>query len=175
VRLADEPGEFRFPFAIVAAPGDAAAAGGTSRVADVVMAATVQCYPPPAGSPAQALLDAGEVEEVLWAAFRAGRSPGGHALRVPLWDFEGVPLDATSGLRWPHDYMRVLDLSIGQLPDPEDARRVRAYAEVRLGWRRGTRAWVEERLVEEVRVEEVLAEAVAAEAVVEDVVVEPVP
>jgi hypothetical protein len=64
---------------------------------------------------------------------------------VPLWDYDGVALNeaATEGLRvsgdddhWHGDYMRVDDLSVNRIRDPDEATLYTVAVDVRLGWRR---------------------------------------
>jgi hypothetical protein len=65
-----------------------------------------------------------------------GRGSRGYALRVPLWDWEGVPLTETSTQRRYPDYMRVADFSVDILTDPDDELRRAVAADLRLSWRR---------------------------------------
>ncbi len=56
--------------------------------------------------------------------------------RIPLYDYEDVPLIAPARVRYWSDYLRVNDCSVGRVHDPEDERRVTVLIELRVAWRR---------------------------------------
>lgn len=56
--------------------------------------------------------------------------------RIPLWDWTGVTLDTTSGVRAQMDYMKVNDVSIGRTVDQDNDRMFSVHVDLRLQWRR---------------------------------------
>ena len=137
VRLWDEPGKFAFPFARVAKVGPTLMTGPKIHT-DVVQPFALHCYPPPDDSLEVAVLQAEQVEEILYIGFREGVS-GGYPMRVPLFDYGMVPGEGAGAVavaREPHDYLRVEDFSVNRLADPTDERLISVVCDVRCGWRR---------------------------------------
>lgn len=112
--------------------------GGTTGPAlyyEVVQPMGIECYPVPAGSVKESTLLASAVEDVLLAGFRGAGVQAGRPRRIPMWDFDGVATDDTSELRGASDYMKLVDFSSRQLPDPADPRRVAVMVDLRVSWR----------------------------------------
>jgi hypothetical protein len=133
VRLAPEDGTMHYPYAIVAAVGPALSTESALN-AQVTQPITVYCYPAPAESFEQGLMDGNEVGDELWEAFAGGLTP----LRVPLYDYAGVPLDAPGEVRNEHDYLRLTDVQINRVPDAQDEQRVIVVCDFRASWSRAT-------------------------------------
>lgn len=142
VRFAEAQETFERPFALVG-PAGPALASGRATIRDMLLPATINCYPLPGEDPEDAMLKALEVDELLFRGLEQGVGYGGPR-RVPLWDFEGVPLDRsalTTGKRkdgdfWHGDYIRLNDVSINRVRDPNDPRLYAVVADIRCGWRR---------------------------------------
>lgn len=96
---------------------------------------TIECYPAPALDAETATFNAVAVLDALERGFRRQGVADGFPLKVPLYDYDNVPLTEAGTDRLPHDFMRVLDFSPRTLPDPIDPRRVAAIADVRVAWR----------------------------------------
>lgn len=134
VRFAGERGDYTPPFARV----QAIAGGGTSGPAlyyERTQPMTIECYPAPALDAETATFNAVAVLDALERGFRRQGVADGFPLKVPLYDYDNVPLTEAGTDRLPHDFMRVLDFSPRTLPDPIDPRRVAAIADVRVAWR----------------------------------------
>lgn len=58
----------------------------------------------------------------------------GAPMRVPLWDWTGVPLDIERGARAESDYLRVRDYQSRVIADPDDPLLLAVVADVRLAW-----------------------------------------
>lgn len=133
VRFAGERGDFDPPFARV----ELVTAGGTSGPAlyyERTQPMSIECYPVPAADAEEALFAATAVLDALERGFRGAGVQAGRPLRVPLWDYEGLTLDQAATYRRPTDFMTLVDFSPRTLPDPLDARRVAAIADVRVKW-----------------------------------------
>ena len=135
VRLSREEGAFERPFARVwQVAGSTYPLTGGKWLADVVQPFVISAYPTSGATPDEALLGAQAVEDQLYRAFRVGVGDG-HPLRVPLRNYNGVPLDGL-GVWMPIAYMRVNDLSTQPFPDPDDNTLWTVTCDVRLTWRR---------------------------------------
>lgn len=135
VRLYDEPGTFRLPFCVVAPVGDELLVGN-AVYADVTQAMTAHAYPHPAQDAERSRISAERLRSYLSNAlqFGAGR---GRARCVPLWDHGAAPdLYQDTEARHPSDFMRLNDLSVGTLVNPEDDREVEVIVNIRAQWRR---------------------------------------
>lgn len=142
VRLWDQEGTYRTPFARVAEAGDMILDGGPFHY-DVTQPFTVHCYPdyPDGGTTEQSRMIANETIEKLTHGLRVGVGAG-HPERIPFYNYNGVPLDGTgSDARGEHDYLRVVrgSLSVGRIPDPTDDRWITVVVNMRLTWRRAGR------------------------------------
>ena len=146
VRLAEEQAAFRRPCVLVGPAGAERWSGPATRT-DSVLPTSIHCYPEAGASPAEAMLGALGIAEALYQGFRVGIGYGG-PMRVPLWDYDDVPLDqpAVSRLaypgddnRWHGDYLRVAGLSVNRIRDPDDPNLYDVVADCRLGWSRGGR------------------------------------
>jgi len=58
--------------------------------------------------------------------------------RVPLYDYDGVPLDRPSDVRNEHDYLRLTDVQLNRVPDPADEQRIIVVCDFRVSWLRPT-------------------------------------
>jgi hypothetical protein len=143
VRLAEEQAAFERPFALVG-PAGPELYRGPAHTADVVFPCAINLYPEKGSTPEEALIWALETSEFIYQGFRMGVGYGG-PMRVPLWDYNGVALNevSTEGLRlqgdddhWHGDYMRVDDLSVNRVKDPDEPTLYTVAVDVRLGWRR---------------------------------------
>lgn len=137
VRLYGGRGEVTFPFCRVNLTASVATVPQGVHYYRAVQPMSVECYPEDrAGEEDQAILDALEVLQVLERAFRHDAGLGAaRPLRVPLFDYDGVPLTAgVQDRRSASDFMRVEDFAGRHLPDPQDSRRVAAVADVRVAW-----------------------------------------
>jgi hypothetical protein len=140
VRLWDGEGEFNRPFARVAKVGPLLARG-PAWYTDVTQPMVVHSYPVPQETVEHSIFAAEEVEELLHEGFRVGIPPLGYPLRIPLWDWTGVPLDgpnSDSVERLDHDYIRIApdSLQINRLHEPVDDRLITVVTEMRVTWRR---------------------------------------
>jgi hypothetical protein len=116
--------------------------GGGWAMIDVTQPFAVYLYPQPQDSIKQSEAHATLEKQKLAKAFSHGlqypdnTTIGGHR-RVPLWDYEGVPIDAALPPERVDDveYMRTLDMSITQLQEGDDDRLWTLVANVRLTWR----------------------------------------
>ena len=135
VRLSREEGAFDRPFARVwQVAGSTYPLTSGKWLADIVQPFVISCYPDPGTTVDESLLAAQAVEEQLFQTFRAGVADG-RPLRVPLYNYTGVPLDGP-GVWMPQGFMRVTDLSTQPFPDPDDNLLWTVVCDVRLSWRR---------------------------------------
>jgi hypothetical protein len=144
IRLASEDGTMHYPYGIVAAVGQAGPGASRRRGGalsaesalnvEVSQPFTVYCYPTPAATFEQGLLDGDAVADQLWTAFAAGVKP----YRVPLYDYAGVPLDQPSDVRHEHDYLRLTDVQLNRVPDMDDEHRIIVVCDFRASWMRAT-------------------------------------
>lgn len=135
VLAGDEASQSR-PYASVKATGPALITGPAHTV-DVAQPFAVYAYPMPADTPADSLVVAARIEEALNTAFALGIDKG-RRMRLPLYDFEGLGMDERSEVRTPHDFARIMSLSVNRVQTPDDERFFTVTAELRLAWRRGT-------------------------------------
>lgn len=153
IRLWGSEGEFRWPFARVAAITPVTVSG-PAVYREAARTFAVHLYPVPQGTAEDSVLEAERVEEIMTIAFETGFtyidkpdplapltwvkvSSAPH--RVPLYDFAGVPLDGPNSVsyaRQSSDYLRVLTCSINRIIDPEDERAWLVVVEPRVTWRR---------------------------------------
>lgn len=110
-------------------------ATGSSHTAELIMPVVVYAYPAEGDTIEDGFDNAMAAKEQLWQTFFIGVEEG-RPMRVPLYDFDGTPIDEGSILRRYPDFMRVLDCSIQHTQAPEDETKWTAFAEIRLGWRR---------------------------------------
>jgi hypothetical protein len=129
-----EEGTFGRPGVMVKATGPQLSSGSRHTI-DVIQPFAVYAYPAEAEGVEDTFDNAMVAEEIIWHAFNVGVGEGRPG-RVPLFDYEGVPIDEPTSLRRYPDYMRVLDLSIDRAQAPEDEKKWTVTAELRLGWRR---------------------------------------
>jgi hypothetical protein len=136
VRLAIEEGTFVRPFCRV---GWAGAAAHTIRRphTDVLRPLALHLFPKITGTPENMTLEGGRIEHLLHVGFGVGVGAGRPA-RLPLWNFDGVPLDRIDTdpqpVRGPNDYMRLRAFTVGRNVDPDDERAVVVTADLRLHW-----------------------------------------
>jgi hypothetical protein len=137
VALAADRGEFAYPFARVQPAGDVTRSG-PALYAELSQPMSIQCYPQPQDTVVASESAAAEVLDALERAFSVGVGKG-RPLRVPLYDYDGVPVEAQSYERDDRDFLQVTDFSARTLSDPEDARNIAVVADVRVRWRRAGR------------------------------------
>lgn len=144
VRLWTDDVKLPFPFARVTFAGPTLMTG-PAMYADVTQPMVVHAYQEPQESVEAGIISALMVEDVLFNAFQ-GRGAGpvrSGNMRIPLYDYDGVPLDGIesgSDTRFTSDYLRVLDFSTSHLHDPQDDRNITVSADIRVMWRRPTHA-----------------------------------
>jgi hypothetical protein len=141
VRLWSDDVKSSFPMARVAVTGPVAY-NGHPIYPDATMPLSVYCYDEPLDNVQEGITRAMMVEDALFRAFR-GYEGLGAPERVPLYDYDGVPLegvDSGSDERWASDYLRILDCSVSHVHDPTDDRFIVVAADVRTTWRRAFHA-----------------------------------
>jgi hypothetical protein len=133
VRFAVDEQTFKRPFCRV---GYAAQGARTVRrtYTEHARPFSLHLFPVLGATPEESTIEASRVESLLDHGFTVGVGLG-HPARVPLWNFDGLGLEVAEGVRGPNDYMRVVDLSIGQAVDPDDERSITVTASLRLSWR----------------------------------------
>lgn len=152
VTIADEEGTFRRPFAKIEAPPSGTLQISSRIHSDARLPCTIVCHPVESRSAGEALAEALRVEEALFQALRVGhhqptldyqrtrRWPDlGHQMRIPLYDFAGVPITKPVGedRRGPRDFMKVVwEPAIGRVPDPDDPLRWAVTASITMSWSR---------------------------------------
>lgn len=140
VRLWDEEGTFKRPFARVSKIGPTLPTPASALVVDVTQAMAVYLQPQEQQTVEASILVAEKVEDAIYQGFLVGVGPGA-PLRVPMWDWTGIPLDGPGSdatARYEHDYMRIVrpSLSVNRLHDPTDDRLITVVVEMRVTWRR---------------------------------------
>lgn len=142
VRLAEEPGTFDRPFAMVSEGGELETQGRESRYhADVAGDYAIHVYPVPVANPIESKLAAYAARDAIWVALEEGVGLG-WPRRVPLYDYDAVDWDEPAAGRPPRgEFARVLRHTERALGDPDDDSGLlwEVLASVRLGWRRRTR------------------------------------
>lgn len=138
VRFAHDAGQLTYPGVIVKPVGGAALAWH-ALYCDVTQPFVVYAYPRGPGEEVDASSVQVEAEVVKGLLARAlvqetGRN-GARPGRLPLYDYDGVPLDQPAGRRLDTDYLRVMDASVESMPEPTDPRMAVVVADVRLNWR----------------------------------------
>lgn len=150
VRLNDERGAFRLPFASVQAVGPELSVGPVAY-ADITQPVNLHLYPFPSQTSEEALLVLGRVGTTVHDALKWGAARG-RPLCIPIWDYGAATgLYQDSEARLSNDYVRVLDLQTDRILDPGDERRGFATVNFRARWRR-VPTDVPGHLVESVRV-----------------------
>jgi hypothetical protein len=149
VRLWDEEGAFRFPFARVSLVG-ADTSTGPATYELVRQPVTIHLYPFPQPDTERALLEAMRLGAAMKDALRWGAARGA-PLCVPLWDHHDLGLYQDSEVRQPHDFFRVENLTTDRMLDPEDDRYSMAIVSFVAQWRRAPNT-VPGHLVESVRI-----------------------
>lgn len=61
----------------------------------------------------------------------------GAPLRIPLYDYDNVPLTRAASVRGFSDFLRVSDLAIGRQVEDEDERRITITVDLRVTWAHG--------------------------------------
>jgi hypothetical protein len=144
VRTDADQGALNPPLASVSLTG-ATLTSGTPIETLVTQPFTVVLEPLPAiGNMTVARLAAG-LEDAMYEAFRVGVGLGRPA-RIPLWDFSGEEPKRSAS-----DFMRVVDFTCANKPDPANVNRVTVTAELRCTWRRRGRVENYSKTVEAVR------------------------
>lgn len=83
-----------------------------------------------------AFVDDGSYTPAALAAHTVNVTQIAYPRRVPIWDWTGVALSTTSGVRAHMDYMKVNDVSIGRQVDHDNDRMFSVHVDLRLQWRR---------------------------------------
>lgn len=152
VRLTDEEGAFRRPYALVAAVG-ATMYSGPAKLRDAMQSYAVALYPLPGVLMDDSLINAMEDKELLDMAFAQGVDEG-KPFRVPLYDYYGVSLRDSVTVRQPRTFLRVGDYSSEISQEPEDFKLMIVNVDLRVAWRRTGTLSSPERTVERVTIEE---------------------
>lgn len=138
VRLFADQGTFQVPFARVVSTGptalDASAYHGS-----VTAPVAVWCYLGAEETDEGAELAGMRLRERVEALFAwGGEANQGYPMRVPLFDYEGVPYPGVGVRRGERDFLRVSGLSVMRQADPDDGRFVIVVAEMSLRWTRAS-------------------------------------
>jgi hypothetical protein len=144
VRYDAEEYTFKTPFARVEALSNTIVTEGVNYHA-VIQPFSVYAYPDypegTEGSAEESRLIAMEVAQDLLDALVIGGVDGSRPLRVPFYNYAGVPLDGGgSNARTPYDYLRIVrgSANVDRVPDPTDPRWITVVLGFRAMWfRRG--------------------------------------
>lgn len=136
--IVTDEGRFKRPFVHVQAADNANYPNGTTSrfLTEVIQPYVIHAYSPKGPEEEDGLLSALEIEERLYQAFKVGIDGEGFSMRVPLYDYDGVGRYDGTGERFFADYMRVTDLSIGHISDPNDRALLTVAVDIRLSWMR---------------------------------------
>lgn len=134
VRLDREEGAITLPFASVAFSGQTLVSGPAHETL-LTQPMSLYLTPVPGKDGIEAQMLAAEIEDILYEAFRVGVDEG-RPMRIPLYDYAGVPTDMGSTARPGPDFLRITDLSMNQSADDDDTRRVTITVDLRVTWRR---------------------------------------
>lgn len=135
VRLGDEEGTFRFPFAMVAATGTSLPTMLHPNLMLLTMPMTIHLYPGPAQDSENAVLVAEQLRGIISRALSFGAARG-RPLLIPLWDWSASPgLYDDTETRYANDFVQIESLSLGRMVDPEDDRHPWVVANFRAQWR----------------------------------------
>ena len=135
VRPAEQEGTFDRPFCLIERTG-ATGYTGSAILRDVSMAFTVSAYPRTDEDPDEALRYSMLAEERLEDGFNSNVYGHADVMRVPLFDYSGVPFDQSTERRGYCDYARVSGFAINRIRDPDDQRLWTVAADLRMGYRR---------------------------------------
>jgi hypothetical protein len=151
VRMPLEEGTFGRPSLYVKPVGPPALTG-PAHAFDTAQRYTVYGYPRPGATAPESLMAAEECRWALVRLFRVGIPPGA-PLRVPLFDYAGIPLNgaADEATRFDRDFMRADDPSADLVQLPDDERLFTVTAEIRMSWRSEGRVASGDRMVRELR------------------------
>lgn len=144
-----EQGVFSRPGVAVRSAGPLLTAGSRHTL-DNTLPVAVYAYPAEGDTIEEGYANTTAAEESLWQAFNVGIGEG-HPWRIPLYDYEGVPVDRSSSLRRYPDYLRVVDLSIDSAQSPEDQQKWTVTASLRLTWKRTGELATGKRLVTQIK------------------------
>jgi len=134
VRLLTEQGTFKRPAAQVM-DTTANDLTGPRHTIDNLQSFSVHVFPEPGESVQESLGLAAVVENTMTDAFRIGLA-GGHACRIPLFDYEDVAWDEGTDARSYPDYLRVRDCSVQRVQNPTEELLFTVTCDLRLAWRR---------------------------------------
>lgn len=161
-----EQGTFSRPAVAVRTAGPMLTAGARHTL-DNTLPVAIYAYPEEGESVEGGFTNAHAVEDLLWQAFNVGIGEG-HPWRVPLYDYDGVPIDEGSELRRYPDYLRVVDFSIDATQSPEDEMKWTVVLSLRVTWKRSGELPTGKRLVTAIK--PTITPQVAEELVVEEAV-----
>jgi hypothetical protein len=141
VRFADEENMPGPPMVLVGVTGDVTPTWINQHVMEFAMPMFVHAYPGPQSTIEDAVFIAEATRMQLMGAFEGSNVVIGGAARmrprrVPLWDYDGVTLDALPTNRLDHDYVRIEDLSTTAMTDPNEPKHRAAFVDLRVSWRR---------------------------------------
>jgi hypothetical protein len=169
VMLTPEPGRFKRPYAIVAAPSGVAEAPGGVDMVQLSMPIVVHVFPLPGERSSVTRILCAYVEQQLHDALAVGMpdalvpSVRGYRQLIPLWNYNdpdtgvGLPLEgepAISTARGGRDYLRVANgWNVETRPEVSDEKLSVVVAEFRVQWNRPTRLASDGSLLQTVQVQ----------------------
>lgn len=157
VRMSDDGGAWKRPAVLVIPTGPLSDAGGSQFVSELVQPWAMYAYPPVGTSPDDSLLKAQVIADKVNDAVRFGVVAGvqvdkARPLRIPLYLYDGVALGTAATVRAPSDYLRVSDLAVETVQDPNSRALFTVTVELRLRWRRAPKLGVQGALIDVVPV-----------------------
>lgn len=139
VRMTGEEGSWARPFCGVLESTPLTSSPHGTAYADCVQGFAIVAYPTAGINAESSRVEAARVRDQLWAAFSVGVDPAlfrgqrRHPLRVPRFDYSGVPLYQAVGENRRAGTMRVLDASFSTFADGS-GELFTVAGDVRLGW-----------------------------------------
>ena len=135
VRLDDEMEVV--PFCFVSRTTPVTETSPTQHLSTFSMGVRAVCYLGPKASEEEALIALGAVERTVLRGLKRGEVGGGRNLRIPLYDYSAVGMDAAATVdeRINDDWVRLTALSLNTLADPEDRRSQSLIVTFTAGWR----------------------------------------
>ena len=139
VRMTGQDGSWERPFCAVLEATPLASSPHGSAYADCRQGYAIAAYTAQGINAESSRIEAGRVRDQLWQAFNAGVDPvlfrgqRRHPLRIPRFDYRGVPLFQGVGEERRAGTMRVLDASFSVFADT-GGDTFTVAGDVRLGW-----------------------------------------
>lgn len=150
VRFFHDAGEFEYPACVIKGVGPTVTRNH-GRWYEQTQPITIYAYPTPPALAAQdsgrVQLDAERIRALLLRGFTKTMQPnpawpGAVAGRIPLYSYDGLDYETgVQGLpdaRQPNEYVKVVDVSVDVLPEPNDGRMVAVIADLRVNWKNDT-------------------------------------